>query len=221
MREYFPNFVELLQIFLERLDGIVLWEIVLIKLLNDDKNKQLEHDVGADNDEAVEVEVGKPAAARLILNTAVRFSSRAIEHHAIPILTCHHCNQLYEWAVEIPEIFVVWNHVARCDVTEQLNCKNCEHEKNDEEEQYDIGQLGNWENDCLDDCLQAFKAAGKLEQSGHSQDSEYSCERWHECNTLEGSAAHNFKRNIKDWSNYNKEVEFVPAVFEITWPKSN
>ena len=221
MREYFPNFVELFQIFLERLDGIVLWEIVLIKLLNDDKNKQLEHDVGAYNYEAVEVEEGEPAAARLILNTAVRFSSRAIEHHTIPILTRHHCHQQYDWAVEIPEILVVCDNIACRYVSKQLDCKNSEHEKNYEEEQYDIGQLGNGENDCLDDSLKAFQATGKLEQSCHSQYPEYSCKRWHECNTLEGSATHNFKRNIKNWSHNNKEVEFVPAVFEITWSKSN
>ena len=46
--EHLPGFLELFEIFLEATQRVILLEIVLVELLDDDKDEQIEHDI-ADN----------------------------------------------------------------------------------------------------------------------------------------------------------------------------
>jgi len=73
-------------IVLEKGDHVVCWQVVLLKLLNNNQDEQIEHHVGARQDNEEEIDPSEFVSACLHWH-AVGNGPAAVEHNLVPILS--------------------------------------------------------------------------------------------------------------------------------------
>ena len=83
-----PHLHESLEIVFELAQHVFLRQIVLLKLLDDDQNEKVEHNVRANDDQSREKQEGEGAATGHVFNTRIFFAPRAVKHYFVPVLAC-------------------------------------------------------------------------------------------------------------------------------------
>jgi hypothetical protein len=85
--ELLPNFHEADLVILEPVEHVVLWQVILLKLLDNNKNKQVEHHVRADQDKQDEVDEAETRATVYVFDASPSLVSRAVKHYTVPVLS--------------------------------------------------------------------------------------------------------------------------------------
>jgi hypothetical protein len=83
---FLPYKLKVSDISLESVKYIIVWQIVQIELLQDDKNEKINHDVLL-NDYENKVEDGGPGGATVDTWNAIIFNVHTIEHNHGPVLS--------------------------------------------------------------------------------------------------------------------------------------
>ena len=86
-------------------------------MLDDDKNEEVEHDVGVEEDHGDKVGWCKFGPACFTIN-AVRLRLATIIHYDVPVLTCRDREEQEETLIEDCEVLVLVNDITRFDFTE-------------------------------------------------------------------------------------------------------
>ncbi len=82
-----PILLKVLEIHLELVKNVVIWQIVLFELLNDNHDKKIEHDKLHDDVEADEKEVGIWRPTR-VCSVNTLYGLHAVKHYQVPIFSC-------------------------------------------------------------------------------------------------------------------------------------
>jgi len=87
---------------------------------------------------------------------AIRWSSTAVEHDDVPVLSGTHCEKQQEGVEEVGEILKFIYNITFCYLAEHKHSENWEHEENKLQKHENVHQWRDREHDCLNNRLKSF-----------------------------------------------------------------
>ena len=87
IRKLGPGLFEAFKVYIKLFERAIRIQVILLELLDDDKNEEIQHDVGNDHVESQEEKWSDTSATSFIRNAFSRSVHRVI-HDSVPILTC-------------------------------------------------------------------------------------------------------------------------------------
>lgn len=111
-----PSFHEIGLILFKERDHVFSWEVVLFKLLDNNEDEQVEHDITADQDDSKEVNEGLLLSTSLSRDT-LRRSPTTVKHNLVPIFSCGNGEQEQEGIKKVIEVLEVIDYLSRLDVS--------------------------------------------------------------------------------------------------------
>lgn len=167
-----PDCVEDLEIVLEAVEGVVLRQVVGLKLLQDHEDKEVEDYQSAEDYERQEVSraVGHSTALRdpVLADSSVH----CVVHYDMPVLAGGDSEECEHREAEVAEVVVVGDGLSAYDVAEEENAENSVDEEENEEEEEDMHEGIHGENDSLEEQLQASETVDESEKTSDSEHSE-------------------------------------------------
>ena len=150
-----PCLFEVLEIFLETLPWIVFLNIVLLKLLDNDENEQVQHNVSHQKNEREE-EKGCQLRSTCLAFNAATWSVHAVIHDSIPILACRNRKEKTKALVEVRKVLPITNHISFCYPEEQRVAQDGHDEENEHQQDKHIDQWGDGHLNSFQERLQAL-----------------------------------------------------------------
>ena len=191
--QLFPDDHETLQVIPEFINHVICWQIILFELLDNNQDEQVEHDVRAHKDEEGEVAKSDITSTVNANNASVSFTSSAIEHDLVPVLTRGKGKHKQEPIEESTKVFELVDYITLRDVLEQKPTHDCEHKVDETQQNGHITERRNGEHDCLDNGLKTLLLTGELDDSCNPQHSHDSCKLWRYCQKLHRFGIHAFE----------------------------
>jgi len=114
----------------ESFDWIVIFDIIQVKLLNDDQNEKVQHNLRNNHDKRYEVNCCERGATCLTFQ-AIRPRIDGIVHNSVPVFASRYAEQQDKGLHEVPEILVtVVKYVSFSNLLEEVDAQHGEHEQN-------------------------------------------------------------------------------------------
>ena len=175
------------------------------KLIDDNKNEEVEHDVLLDGYINDEIDIGIPVAP----------VPRAVEHDPEPVLTGRHAEQQDERLVEVKKVSVVFNVLPTLYLRVEEPGQNRKDEVEQKGECSHIEYCRQSENHCLNHSLQILKSLNESQQSRHSHYSKHPGNlrpSLQKRNKTRAQIGHN---QVEDRGGNYEKIESVPGIFKI------
>jgi len=150
-----PLLFEFGDIILKSVKHIIVWKIVKIELLKDNKDEKVDHDVLLDYHKDY-VESKGPDGTAVYTRDAVSVGVHAVKHYHGPVLSRWKPQHHYKRVGKRREIHVVVYLFSLSDFSEEKDTENWEDKVDESQESKSVDHWGHRESNCLDQGLESF-----------------------------------------------------------------